>query len=36
MNKRGDNIGWMVLMAFNDVEMNIFDELMEVVKNILI
>ncbi len=32
-NRRGDNIGRILVLEFNDNEINIFNEMMEVVKN---
>lgn len=32
-NRRGDNIGRILVLEFNDKEINIFNEMMEVVKN---
>ncbi len=31
-NRRGDNIGRILVLEFNDKEINIFNEMMEVVK----
>lgn len=32
-NRRGDNIGRILVLEFNDKEINIFNEMMEVVKS---